>query len=189
VNPEFGARLNCRNFLDAYSDYRDALLDEKQTHLMSVHLESCTSCNRYDRVLREGVQILKELEIEGSDHLPVGVVERFALDAGSEEANRWSSSGSGFVVAAAALVAALIAVVAGSPTFFADSVPELEIAPIVAVVPLAAPPAGRAFFPVPAAHPFQVAPKGFQALSRSLLYQYGGPRPARVIAAAAPQLD
>lgn len=189
MNRNIEGRLSCRDFLDAYTEYRDGFLDPGQTARMAAHLDACTSCDRYDRVLREGVQILRELEVEPLDRLPVGVVERYALDQGDVETRAPESGGSGFVVTAAALAAALILVVGGSPKFFGDPVPELEIAPIVAGAPMAAPAVQRGYFPLPATLPYVVAPEDFQALSRSLLHQYGGPRPARVIAAASPQLD
>ena len=53
--------LDCSEFLDQYSDFRDGLLEEERTAAFHGHLASCSSCARYDRVIGGGVRVLRDL--------------------------------------------------------------------------------------------------------------------------------
>lgn len=53
--------MECKDFLEGYSSYRDDLLDEPEKEAFRAHLECCESCARYDRVVRKGTRVLREL--------------------------------------------------------------------------------------------------------------------------------
>ncbi|MGI9628036.1 MAG: hypothetical protein ACR2QM_14455 [Longimicrobiales bacterium] len=185
--------MKCRQFLDAYTEFRDGRLEEGPSGAMAEHLAACTSCARYDEVLSEGVAILRTLELEPTDPIPVGRVERMAFRWRQDQLADGGAPGmssSAFAAAAAGLLAAVFAAVTWLPGLTESGTPELDLSPVVATAPGAqAPAARRGYFPTPAALPFEAAPEGFQALSRSLLYQYGGPGPSRALVAASPRLD
>jgi hypothetical protein len=63
-----GRPVRCREFLDAHSDFLDGLLSEGEATRFELHREVCASCGRYDRTVRDGLQLLRTLpEIEPSD--------------------------------------------------------------------------------------------------------------------------
>ena len=53
--------MECNEFLEGYSAYRDGLVDEAERDAFRAHLESCESCARYDRVVRKGTDVLRDL--------------------------------------------------------------------------------------------------------------------------------
>jgi len=56
--------MRCKDFLKAYSDFRDGLIDDIVVHRkMKNHLASCANCAKHDRALNEGIRLLKETPI------------------------------------------------------------------------------------------------------------------------------
>lgn len=53
--------VECARFLDHYSDYRDGLLPSDEEWRFEAHVRGCDSCARYDRVVRDGVQVFRSL--------------------------------------------------------------------------------------------------------------------------------
>lgn len=53
--------MECNDFLEGYSAYRDGLVDEAERDAFRAHLEGCESCARYDRVVRKGTEVLRDL--------------------------------------------------------------------------------------------------------------------------------
>lgn len=53
--------MECKDFLEGYSAYRDGLVDEAERDAFREHRERCESCARYDRVVRKGTDILRDL--------------------------------------------------------------------------------------------------------------------------------
>ncbi len=53
--------VDCSQFLDGYSDFRDDLLEVGQQDDFAAHLTACPSCARYDRVVRRGSSLVREL--------------------------------------------------------------------------------------------------------------------------------
>jgi anti-sigma factor RsiW len=54
------SETNCRSFLERYSDLADGLLAPTEAAAMRRHMASCARCRRYDRVVRRGVQVLRQ---------------------------------------------------------------------------------------------------------------------------------
>jgi len=56
-------RMNCSDFLSAYSDFRDGVItDGLHTRKMREHLTRCLACARYDASVRHGVRAMGEIE-------------------------------------------------------------------------------------------------------------------------------
>lgn len=53
--------MDCREFLLRYSDYDDSLIPAAEAERFSAHLSGCSSCARYDRVLRKGRMLARQL--------------------------------------------------------------------------------------------------------------------------------
>lgn len=60
--------VDCPEFLDRYSDFRDSCMDAEHQGAFEGHLRVCASCARYDQVVRNGVRLLAETpEIQPSE--------------------------------------------------------------------------------------------------------------------------
>ncbi|HUF11853.1 MAG TPA: zf-HC2 domain-containing protein [Longimicrobiales bacterium] len=53
--------MNCREFLERYSEYADGLLPSAEATRLRSHAESCAACARYDRVVRRGAELARDL--------------------------------------------------------------------------------------------------------------------------------
>ena len=53
--------VECADFLESYSDFRDGLLPLSAEADFEAHLKACASCARYDRVVGGGVQVFRSL--------------------------------------------------------------------------------------------------------------------------------
>lgn len=64
--------MECQEFLEGYSEYLDGRLDEEGRAAFRAHRDACTACERYDRVVRRGLTIWRNLpQLEPSpDFLP-----------------------------------------------------------------------------------------------------------------------
>ena len=132
----------CRKFLDRYSEYRDGRLDTEARSSFVGHMARCSSCRRYDRVIRRGVRVLRE-PVAASSAATMSIAEvRFRATAFERESLALGAAGSGVALSAAAVVALLLAAIAWSP-FFAGTTPEVDMPPVVAGAP---PPPGTPSF-------------------------------------------
>src|SRR5690606_18291876 len=62
-----GAPMTCQEFLARYSEYLDERLEPLESALWRAHMNRCPSCARYDRVLRRGLALVRDLpEVEPS---------------------------------------------------------------------------------------------------------------------------
>lgn len=53
--------MECDEFIAGYSSYRDGFLDPGREERFRDHLEACSSCARYDRVVTRGTEVLRDL--------------------------------------------------------------------------------------------------------------------------------
>ncbi|MFW6206115.1 MAG: zf-HC2 domain-containing protein, partial [Gemmatimonadota bacterium] len=53
--------MNCREFLRRYSEYDDSLIPAFEADRFRAHMAECPSCARYDRVLRKGRMLARQL--------------------------------------------------------------------------------------------------------------------------------
>lgn len=64
--------MDCREFVHRYSDYDDSLLSAAELERFRDHLGGCDACARYDRVLRKGRMLARQLPAPepGCDFVP-----------------------------------------------------------------------------------------------------------------------
>lgn len=53
--------MNCRDFLARHSEYVDGVLETAAAGRMRAHARGCASCARYDRIVRRGGALVREL--------------------------------------------------------------------------------------------------------------------------------
>jgi len=53
--------MDCSEFIERYSEYDDSLLPSGEAAVFRLHLAECPSCARYDRVLRKGRMLARQL--------------------------------------------------------------------------------------------------------------------------------
>jgi hypothetical protein len=53
--------MDCREFLDNYSDYLDRRLESRPLSEYRDHLRNCPSCGRYDRTVQKGLRVVRDL--------------------------------------------------------------------------------------------------------------------------------
>jgi hypothetical protein len=129
--------VDCSDFLEGYSAYRDGELGEEETGGFEAHIRECASCARYDRVIREGVRLYREVpELSPSeDFIPRLQHRLYHLD---EEMRGPGRNGSGASAAVTLAIALLIASAAWIPAL--KSKPALlELPPVSARAPLPPP--------------------------------------------------
>ncbi len=130
-----GSPASCRWFVDVYSDYRDGLLDPDSRDRAKAHLAACSSCRRYDRVIRSGVSVLRADEAGFVDStLAVTTVRYRAWELERREATALGPAGSGIATTGVVLIALLLGSFAWIPLAHPGA-PEVEIAPVAAVAP------------------------------------------------------
>jgi hypothetical protein len=63
VDPDNAAQSNveCRSVLALHVEYVDGALGRREAARVAAHLAACSSCARYDRIVRHGVQLVREL--------------------------------------------------------------------------------------------------------------------------------
>jgi len=54
--------MECEKFLESYSDFLDGLLGEEPLSDCRNHLLRCPDCGEYDRVMRRGLRLVRELD-------------------------------------------------------------------------------------------------------------------------------
>lgn len=103
--------MTCREFLARYSEYLDERVGPLEAERWRSHAMLCRSCARYDQVLRDGLERVRELpDIEpSSDFLPRLQHRLYHLHDGDLESGNRASGGSAAVALAVAAVLTLLA--------------------------------------------------------------------------------
>lgn len=101
--------MDCREFLHRYSDYDDSLISPSEADRFRAHMAGCPACERYDRVLRKGRMIARQVEPPQprADFVPR---LRARLWRESQQRDRRSLRGPARVAAAMAATTVLLAV-------------------------------------------------------------------------------
>jgi anti-sigma factor RsiW len=102
----------CDEILTLHSDYLDGALAAHEAARVQWHLATCAACARYDRVVRRGLDLVRELPgIQPSDDFQERLQHRiFHVQDGATIAEPRAAGG-----AAALAVASVIALLAWSP--------------------------------------------------------------------------
>lgn len=126
--------MTCRDFLTRYSEYVDGRIDAAEAELLGRHAESCAACRRYDRVVRTGAQLARDLlpRVRVSEDFEPRVRHRL-LDAGEHVSRRRAGSASVYAAAAS------VVVIAAAAALFTLPVPSVSSAEPATVRLAAAP--------------------------------------------------
>jgi hypothetical protein len=120
--------MDCSEFLDRYSEFHDG--QSEDAGQFEEHLGWCRSCRRYDRVIRQGVALLRRLpRPEISDAFGPRLQHRL-YHLHDRDALARDSHGSGATTAVVFAMAILLAAAAWSPTVWRGEV-VVELPPIV----------------------------------------------------------
>jgi hypothetical protein len=124
--------IDCCDFLDRYSDFRDQLLEPAENEEFSRHLESCESCTRYDHVVAGGIETLLRLpDVVPSPDFAERLGDRLSLLDGVGE----NGSSSGAPVALVLAVAATIGAAAWLPALRGGEPQLMRLPPAFAHAP------------------------------------------------------
>ncbi|HSL69811.1 MAG TPA: zf-HC2 domain-containing protein, partial [Longimicrobiales bacterium] len=103
--------LSCREFLERHSEYLDGQLPALATREFDQHVRLCESCSRYDRVLRRGLLLARNLgEVQPSANFQEKLHARL-MRLEDEPVQRPIVAGLGTAV----VIAAVLALVAITP--------------------------------------------------------------------------
>jgi hypothetical protein len=106
--------IDCNTFLSRYSDYLDHDMSVAERDAMEAHADVCDECAHYDRVVRRGTDVLRDLpEIEVSDDFADRL--RWRLYAAEEEERRQRRLATPAQAAGTLAIAALLAATAWVP--------------------------------------------------------------------------
>lgn len=162
--------VECSQFLDDYSAFRDGLLAREVERSYREHLAACPSCARYDRVIEQGARLFRDLPpVEPSqDFVPRLQHRLFHLE---EEMRRPGRLGSGTPVAFTLALAAVIGASAWAPAMRPRPA-EFHLPPVLAHAPHRIEGVRVLFQPAPMLAPLPGdAPVG-SAASNLLFYRY-----------------
>lgn len=106
--------MDCAQFFDEYSDFRDGLCDEGRREELSAHLRHCPACARYDRVVEGGVGVARSLPtVELSEDFRARLEDRLRREDASAFLDARTGSGAPLVITVA--IAATLAAIAWTP--------------------------------------------------------------------------
>ncbi len=170
----YEAMLDCSEFLDSYSEYRDGLLGEGRREAFLAHMAECPSCARYDRVIARGTELFRQLpKLQPSeDFLPRLQHRIFHVE---DELRGLGRHASGASTALTFSIAALFALAAWLPAL-RTAPPVLELAPVAARAPQPSAEASTLFRSGPLLIQEQRAPREWNDLmapaSNDLFFRY-----------------
>ena len=128
--------MKCEQYLESYSDYVDGLLDGSAAGACAEHASQCPSCSRYTRVMREGVDLFRDLPAAepASDFTPRLQHRLYHV----EDNIPWTVAHPGGSAAVVAVAAVGLLSLFWLP--FATQIPvEVEFAPVAVQAPEAVP--------------------------------------------------
>lgn len=139
--------VDCSEFLEGYSDFRDGLLDAARTESWRAHLAACGSCRRYDRVVRSGTEVVRGLPtLEPSHDFLARLQHRiFHIE---EERHSFGRDSSSVSVPLIALIAGVIGASAWFPLMRREPA-VVTLPPVVAHAPYRPEAAPQLFRPGP----------------------------------------
>lgn len=100
------AIMDCTEFLHRYSDYDDSLLTRTEEARFRAHLAACAACARYDRVLRKGRMLARQVAAPAPapDFIP-RLEDRLIMDPAPRPVSPGPLAAGGFLTLALAAVA------------------------------------------------------------------------------------
>ena len=127
-----GEIMDCEKFLESYSDYLDRRLEVYPLPEYVRHLRSCRSCEEYDRVMRQGLHLCRQLR-------PPDTTPDFASDLRSsihdlQDRLEQREGPSARATAVATLTAAAVLAAAAIPALRGDG-GSVQLPPVVVEAP------------------------------------------------------
>ena len=118
--------MTCQDYLALYSDYLDEQLEASEAARVRAHVETCSRCARYDRVLRRGLTLVREApDVPASFDFQDRLQHRIFHVQDDMARGRFAGSGTAVSVA----IAGMIALAAWTPLLRAvDAEPRVEAA-------------------------------------------------------------
>lgn len=112
--------MTCQEFLVRHTEYLDGMLNPEEVAWCESHIASCASCARYDRVVRQGIDLIRSRpEIEPSaDFFPRLQHRLYHL----EDELRYGARGPGAGAVVSLAIAGVLALLAWSPMMRLDQV-------------------------------------------------------------------
>ncbi|MEX0935408.1 MAG: zf-HC2 domain-containing protein [Gemmatimonadota bacterium] len=125
--------MTCSTFLARFSEFHDGGLGPDEAESFREHIRTCRSCERYERVVRRGGEVLRE---NPGAVLPSGFRDRLqhSILLLDEERRRRRVPGTGSGLTTFALVAAVAAAMLIAPAFWGGE-PGVELPGIVVMEP------------------------------------------------------
>ena len=168
--------MSCDEFLARHSEYMDGLLPPMVLARLGAHASVCGSCARYDRIIRKGIELARDLpDVQPSEDFELRLQHRiFHMEDARAFQPRTGA-------ATALAVAAAIALLAWSPVMFVQSkVPQSERGAAADASPAAEPAAFEAFGAVPLLgqntwYPVAAPPVPAHQPSSTILASFPGP--------------
>src|SRR5690606_3249133 len=113
----------CDEFLARHSEYLDGLLTPLAAARLNAHASVCGSCARYDRIVRKGIDLVRDLpDVEPSEEFELRLQHRiFHMEDAHALQPRATGASGAAGVAAALGVAVAIALLAWSPMLTTSS--------------------------------------------------------------------
>ncbi|NNF12397.1 MAG: hypothetical protein HKN72_04205 [Gemmatimonadetes bacterium] len=121
--------MNCSQVVTHFTDYLDGIASAEAAAAVEEHLEGCPTCVRYEKVLRNGSELLRTLPDPELREDFVPRLQHRLFDVDNERAIR-ATADSGAPAMTVAAIAVLLAVIAWSPVLFNGS-PVVQLEPIV----------------------------------------------------------
>lgn len=165
-----GAMVDCSQFLDQYSEFRDGLLSGELMRSSREHLAACASCARYDRVIEQGARVFRDLPpVEPSqDFVPRLQHRLYHLE---EEMRRPARHASGTPIAFTFVLVAIIGASAWVPAMRPRPA-EFHLPPVLAHAPHRVDGIQLLFRPAPLVSPLPMEAPAGPAASNLLFYRY-----------------
>lgn len=100
--------MDCEEFFEDYSDYFDWRLEEHALADYRQHLSNCPTCREYDRVMRSGLHLIRDLEPPPSRADIVSRVQDKITALHSQLGRRTGELGRALAVSAATAITVLL---------------------------------------------------------------------------------
>jgi hypothetical protein len=120
--------MDCEEFFEDYSDFFDWRLEEHSLADYRQHLSDCPTCREYDRVMRSGLHLIKDLEPPPSHSDIVSRVQDKISALHSRLGQRTGEMGRALAVSAATAIVVLLIT---SMPVFQPSRSTVELPPVV----------------------------------------------------------
>lgn len=163
--------MDCEDFLKGYSDWLDGLETSQDHRRFELHLQRCRACARYDRVVKQGTHLFRELPRPDAspDFIPRLRHRLYHIDDHAVLGARPGGSAALVAVAAVGLLA-----IVWLP--FASRIPvEVELAPVSVSAPTPATEVPSLFsngpFVTPVVYQRAVLYQGAVLYQKAVLYQ------------------